>query len=37
MCVSSNSNIVFPCKVFDINIKDEDSAVQCDIFQFWIQ
>ena len=31
MCLSSNSNIVFPCKICNINIKDKDSVVQCDI------
>ena len=39
MCVSSNSNIVFPHKLCNTNIKDKiikDSAVQYDICQFWI-
>ena len=36
MCVSSNSNIVFPCKICTININNKDIAVQCDICQFWI-
>ena len=36
MCVSSNSNIVFPCKICKINNKNKDSAVQCGICQFWI-
>ena len=35
MCVSSNSNIVFPCKICNININNKDSAAQCDICQFW--
>ena len=38
-CVSSNSNIVFPHKLCNTNIKDKiikDSAVQYDICQFWI-
>ena len=37
MCISSNSNITFPCKTCNTNIKDTDSAAQCDICQFWIQ
>ena len=36
MCISSNSNITFPCKICNTNIKDTDSAAQCDICQFWI-
>ena len=36
MCVSSNSNIIFLCKICNTNIKDTDSAAQCDICQFWI-
>ena len=36
MCVSSNSNIVFPCKIYNTNIKDTDSAAQYVICQFWI-
>ena len=36
MYVSSNSNIVFPCKVCNININNKHSAIQCDICQFWI-
>ena len=36
MCVSSNSNIVFPCKICEINISNKDRAVQCGICQFWI-
>ena len=36
MCVSSNSNIAFHCKICNISIKDEDNAVRCDICQFWI-
>ena len=44
MCVSSNSNIVFPYKICNINIKDKiiknkedkDHAVQYDICQYWI-
>ena len=36
MCVPSNSNIVFPCKICNININNKDRAVQCDICQFWI-
>ena len=36
MYVSSNSNIVFPCKICNININKKDSAVQCEICQFWI-
>ena len=34
MCITSNSNTVFPCKIFNTNIKDRDSAAQCDICQF---
>ena len=36
MCLSSNSNLVFPCKMCNTNIKDTDSAAQGDICQFWI-
>ena len=36
MCVSSNCNMVFPCKICNININDKNSAVQRDICQFWI-
>ena len=36
MCVSSHSNIVFRCTIFNININDKDSTVHCDICQFWI-
>ena len=36
MCVSSNSNIVFPCKICNNSINNKDSAVQCDICQFGI-
>ena len=28
--------MVFPWKICNINIKDTDSAAQCDIYQFWI-
>ena len=37
MCVSSHSNVIFPCKICNTNIKDTDSAARCDICQFWIQ
>ena len=37
MCVSSNSNIAFHCKICNISIKDEDSAVRYDICQLWIR
>ena len=36
MHFSSNSNITIPCKICNTNIKDTDSATQCDICQFWI-
>ena len=36
MCISSNSNINFPCKVCNICIKDTGSVAECDICQFWI-
>ena len=36
MYVYSNSDIVFLCKICNININDRDSAVQCGICQFWI-
>ena len=36
MCISSNSNTVFPCNICNTNTKDTDSAAQCDICQFWI-
>ena len=38
MCISSDSNITFPCKICNTNIKDTDweCAAQCqyDICQF---
>ena len=36
MCITLNSNTVFPGKICTTNIKDTDSAAQCDISQFWI-
>ena len=36
MCISSNSNITFPCKIGNANIKETDSAAHCGVFQFWI-
>ena len=36
MCITSISNTVFPCKICNTNIKDTDSAAQCDISQFGI-
>ena len=36
MCDSSNSNIVLHSKICNININNKDSAIQCDISQFWI-
>ena len=36
MCVSSNSNMVFPCKVCNTNIKDTDISARCNICHFWI-
>ena len=36
MCVLCNSNVVFPCIIYNININEKDSAVQCDICQFCI-
>ena len=36
MCITSNSNTVFPCKICNTNIKDKDSAAQCVICQFWV-
>ena len=36
MCVPSNSNRVFPCKICNININNKDRAVKCDICQLWI-
>ena len=36
MCFSSNSIVTVPCKISNTNIKDTDSAAQCDICQFWI-
>ena len=35
MCISSNSDII-PFKICNTNIKDTDSAAQCDICQFCI-
>ena len=35
MCISSISS-TFRCKICNTNIKDTDSAAQCDICQFWI-
>ena len=34
MCIPSYSNIVFPCKICNTNIKDTDSASQHDNSQF---
>ena len=34
MCVSSDSNMFFPCKIYNINIKDKGSAVRYDIVNF---
>ena len=31
MRISSNSNITFPCNICNTNIKDTDSATQCNI------
>ena len=36
MCICSNSNTVYPCKICNTKIKDTDSAAQWDICQFWI-
>ena len=37
MCISSNSNVTFPCKICNTNnIKDINNAAQCNICQFWI-
>ena len=36
MCVPSDSNIVFHCKICNININNKDRAVWCDSCQFWI-
>ena len=36
MYIISNSNTVFPRKICNTNIKDTNSAAQCDICQFWI-
>ena len=36
MCVSSDSNIVFPCKICNTNIKHTDSPAQYNICQFWV-
>ena len=36
MCIPSNSNMIFLCKICNTNIKDTDSAAQCEICQFWI-
>ena len=36
MCISSNSDITFPFKICNTNIKYTDSAAQCDICQFCI-
>ena len=36
MCIPSYSNIVFPCKICNTNIKDTDSASQHDNSQFLI-
>ena len=33
MCISSNSNITFPCKISHTNIKDIDSEAQWDTGQ----
>ena len=36
MCVPSNSNIVFPCKICNININNKFRAVHWCHCQFWI-
>ena len=36
MCIFSNSNISFHCKICKTSIKDADSAAQCDSCQFFI-
>ena len=36
MCVSPNSNTVFPCKISNTNIKVTKITTQCGNFQFWI-
>ena len=33
---STNTNIVFPCKLCSENINDRDAALQFDICQFWV-
>ena len=33
---STNTNIVFPCKLCTKNIIDRDAAIQCDICHFWV-
>ena len=35
MCISSNSNITFLCKLCNTSIKYTDIAAQCDLCQFW--
>ena len=31
------NNIVYPCKIYHVNINNEDSAAQCDICQTWVR
>ena len=33
---STNTNIVFPCKLCSGNINDRDAALEFDMCQFWV-
>ena len=36
MCISKNvNNIVYPYKIYHVNVNNRDSAAQCDICQSW--
>ena len=37
MCISKNvNNIVYPCKICNVNVNNKDSAARCDICQSWV-
>ena len=35
MCISSKSNLISPCKLYNNSIKDKDNTAECVICQFW--
>ena len=37
MCIPINvNNIVYPCKIYHVNVNNKDSAAQCGICQSWV-